>query len=153
MRMSEATDALDRDVRLCVYRRFLADGTPPSYAVAAEELGIGAEEAKASFGRLGAAHALVFHPGTLDVWMAEPLSAVPTDFRVETPSGAYFGNCIWDAFGVVAMLGGDGTVSTHCPCCADPMELRVVDSKLEPAAGVAHFAVPARRWWDDIGYT
>jgi Alkylmercury lyase len=150
--MTEAA-ALDRSVRLFVYRRFLADGTPPSCAVAAEELGIEVEEARASFRRLEDAHALVLHPETLDIWMANPLSAIATDFRVETPSGGYFGNCIWDAFGVVAMLGGEGTVATHCPCCNEPLELRVADAKLEPVDGVAHFAVPARRWWDDIGYT
>jgi hypothetical protein len=29
----------------------------------------------------------------------------------------------------------------------------VAGGSLEPAAGIAHFAVPARRWWDNIGYT
>ena len=151
--MSEATDALDRDVRLCVYRRFVQQGQPPTHEHVADELGVGAAEAQGSFRRLQAAHVLVLHPGTLDVWMANPLSAVPTDFRVETPSGGYFGNCVWDAFGVVAMLGAEGTISTHCPCCSEPMELWVVDGELRPVDGVAHFAVPARRWWDDIGFT
>jgi hypothetical protein len=25
--------------------------------------------------------------------------------------------------------------------------------ELQAAEGVAHFAVPARSWWDDVGYT
>jgi hypothetical protein len=33
------------------------------------------------------------------------------------------------------------------------MTLRVEGGALEPAEGVAHFGVPARRWWDNIGYT
>jgi hypothetical protein len=151
--MTGAADAFDREVRLRVYERFLADGEPPAPARVAEDVGVGAEEVEASFRRLGDDHALVFHRGTLDIRMANPLSAVPTDFRVETSRGGYFGNCIWDAFGVVAMLGGEGTVATHCPCCDEPMELRVRGWQLEPADGVAHFAVPARHWWDDIGYT
>jgi hypothetical protein len=85
--------------------------------------------------------------------MANPLSAFPTPFWVETPRGAFWGNCIWDAFGVVAMLGGDGTVSTLCLDCSEQMELRVEGFQLEPADGIAHFAVPARCWWDNIGYT
>ena len=151
--MSEAVLALDGEVRLCVYRRFLAEGLPPTYEQVASELGVNAADVAASFQRLEAAHALVLSPGTLDVWMANPLSAVETDFRVQTPRGAFFGNCIWDAFGVVAMLGDEGTISTHCPCCTEPIELRVDAGELAPAQGIAHFAVPARRWWDDIGYT
>jgi hypothetical protein len=96
---------------------------------------------------------LVFAPGTRNIWMANPLSAFPTPFRVETPRGEYWGSCIWDAFGVVAMLGGDGSVLTGCADCGEAMELRVAGGSLEPADGVAHFAVPARRWWDNIGYT
>jgi hypothetical protein len=146
-------EAVDRDVRLCVYRRFVGDGRPPGLGGLADELGLPPEEAEASFRRLEAGHVLVFAPGTLDVWMANPLSAVPTDFWVETPRGGFWGTCVWDGFGVVAMLGGDGVVFTHCPCCNDPMELRVSRSELQPVEGVAHFAVPARHWWDNIGYT
>ena len=151
--MSEGLDVLDRDVRVCVYEQFLAEGLPPTHPQVAEELGTAVEDVEASFRRLEAAHVLVLSPGTLDVWMANPLSAVPTDFRVETLRGMFFGNCVWDAFGVVAMLGDEGTISTHCPCCTEPMELRVEAGELAPARGVAHFAVPARRWWDDIGHT
>jgi len=149
----DASETVDRDVRLCVYRRFLKDGRPPSALDVADELGLSLEETEGSFRRLEAGHVLVFLPGTLDVWMANPLSAVPTGFWVETPHGDYWGSCVWDAFGIVAMLGGDGSVSTSCPDCDEPMELRVGGWELRPADGVAHFSVPARRWWDDIGFT
>ena len=92
-------------------------------------------------------------PGTTQVWMAAPLSAVPTAFRVETPRGEFWGNCIWDGLGVVSMLGGDGTVETHCPDCEEPMTLRVEHRDLVEGEGIAHFAVPAARWWDNIGFT
>ena len=89
---------------------------------------------------------LVLAPGTLNIWMAFPLSAYPTPFTVETSRGTYWGACIWDAFGIPAMLGEDALISTFCPDCTEPMELRVTDGELEPCEGVAHFAVPARRW-------
>ncbi len=85
--------------------------------------------------------------------MANPLSAVPTAFRVQTPRGEFWGNCIWDGLGVVSMLGGDGTVETHCPDCEEPMALRVEGRRLDDGEGIAHFAVPAARWWDNIGFT
>jgi Alkylmercury lyase len=148
-----ALSDLDREVRLCVYRRFLAEGRPPEYEQVAEELDVPVGEAEAAFRSLEAGNVLVFAPGTLNIWMANPLSSVPTDFWVETPRGGYWGSCVWDAFGVIAMLGGEGTISTSCPDCNESMEFRVEQSQLVEAEEVAHFAVPARRWWDNIGFT
>jgi hypothetical protein len=144
---------VDTRVRLQVYESFLADSYPPTIGETAELLGLPVAEVAASFDRLEAGHVLVFAPGTSNIWMANPLSAFPTAYWVETPRGAYWGTCIWDAFGIVAMLGGTGTVSTQCPDCGASMELAVEDGRLETHDGVAHFAVPARRWWDNIGYT
>ena len=145
--------ALDREVRLAVYRGFVDEGAPPAVAAVAQQLGQAEDAVEASFRRLEDAHVLVLAPGTANVWMAPPLSATPTSFRVETPRGSWWGNCVWDALGVPAMLGCDGTVSTFCPDCSQPMELRVEGGELRPAEGVAHFAVPARRWWENIGFT
>lgn len=149
----DATEVFDRDVRIFVYRHFLERCEPPTVAQTAEALGRSRGEVEAAFRRLEASHVLVFAPGTLNIWMANPLSAFPTSFRVATERGSWWGTCIWDAFGIPAMLGEDATISTSCPDCSEPLELRVANGSLQPAEGVAHFAVPARRWWDNIGYT
>jgi hypothetical protein len=146
-------ETLDRDVRLAVYRRFVDDGRPPSVADVAGAVGVGAEEVEAAFDRLEASRVLVFQPGTRDIWMANPLCAVPTGFRVRAARGEWWGTCVWDALGIPAMLGEDAVVSTSCPDCDEPFELRVEGGRLRPVEGVAHFAVPARRWWEDIGFT
>ena len=144
--------ALDARVRLHVFNSFVDDGRPPTHGETAAALGITDDEAGASYVRLSEGRVLVLAPGTLSIWMANPLSAYPTAFWVETPRGSYWGSCIWDAFGVVSMLGGTGTVRTHCADCGAPLEFHVEDGGLLPADGVAHFAVPARRWWENIGY-
>jgi hypothetical protein len=144
---------LNNRVRLAIYERFVEDAQPPTVAEVAAELGITVDEAEGAFRRLESARVIVLAPGTLNIWMANPLSAVPTPFHVETPRGTYWGNCIWDAFGVVAMLGGDGEVSTSCGDCGEPMTLAVEARRLAPAEGIAHFAVPAARWWENIGFT
>ena len=143
----------DNDVRLAVYRHFVDHGEPPSAADVGDTLGIGAEEAAAAFRRLADARVLVLSPGSLDIWMANPLCSVPTGFWVTTARGSWWGTCIWDALGIPAMLGTDGTVETACPDCFEPMELVVEDGALRPVEGVAHFAVPAARWWANIGFT
>jgi hypothetical protein len=144
----------DSDVRLHVYRTFVQDGRPPTTAETAEARGIPEPDAAGAYRRLAEGHVIVLEPGTLDVWMANPLSARPTGFRVRTADGrSYFGSCSWDGPGVLAMLGVDGTVSTVCHDCDEPLTMEVRGGELQPIDGVAHFAVPAAKWWEDIGHT
>ncbi|MEO6398165.1 MAG: organomercurial lyase, partial [Tepidiformaceae bacterium] len=103
--------------------------------------------------RLAANHVLVLEPGTDEVRMANPLSAVPTAFPVSVGARHYYGNCIWDALGSVAMLGGTGTVQSSCGCCNEALALEVTNLSLRPVEAVVHFAVPAAEWWDDIVHT
>jgi hypothetical protein len=144
---------VDRDVRLFVYRRFVDAGEPPTAEDVAEALGLTVDEAVAAFRRLEAARVLVLAPGTVRLWMANPLCAFPTTFWIATARGAWWGTCVWDALGIPAMLAEDATVSTLCADCSEPLELHVTGGSLRPTHAVAHFAVPARRWWDNIGYT
>jgi hypothetical protein len=90
--------------------------------------------------------------------MANPLSAVPTPFLVVTEQPQeprqWYGNCIWDALGVISMLQVDGKVVTSCGCCGEEMTVTVTGKKATPQPdGIVHFALPARRWWDDIVFT
>ncbi|MBA3551274.1 MAG: hypothetical protein H0W27_00180 [Actinobacteria bacterium] len=144
---------LDRDVRLFVYRFFLEAGRPPVPAETVAALGSTSALVEASLRRLGDDHALVLAPGTPYVWMANPLSALPTPFQVEADGRTWFGNCIWDALGIPAILKADGLVRSWCADCAAPMALEVSDGRLQRGVGVLHFAVPAASWWDDIGHT
>jgi hypothetical protein len=151
-RPSLGTDTVT-DVRLEVYRRFLADGEPPTVGDVAEGLGISRGAAEEAFRELEAGRVLVFEPGTLDIWMANPLCARPTGFRVTTGGGSWWGTCVWDAFGIAAMLGEDTTIATSDPATGEALELRVEGGELAAVEAVAHFSVPARHWWDDIGYS
>lgn len=147
-------DALQNQVRLHLYQRFVERGRPPTVAETAAEMGAAADDVAGAYRALAEGHVIVLEPGSLDVWMANPLSARPTPFPVETADGRrYFGNCAWDAPGVLAMLGSDGGVSTRCPDCGEALEMTIAGGSPEPTDAVAHFAVPAARWWEDIGYT
>ena len=144
---------LDNDVRLHVYQEFVEAGRPPSASETADALGVAVEDAEAAYGRLEEARVVVLAPGTLTIWMANPLSAVPTPFRAETERGSYWGNCAWDGLGVIAMLGGDGRLAASCGDCGEPLEFRVRGGELEPVDAVVHYVVPARRWWENIAFT
>ena len=147
------TAALDRDVRLAVSRTFIDEEAPPTVDELAAQLGTDTYSIEASLHRLEDAHMLTLVPGTSSVWMAFPFSAVPTPFEVRVGDRRYFGNCIWDALGISVCLHADATIDSSCPDCSEPLHLEVRDGSLLPAEGVIHFAVPAARWWEDIGAT
>jgi len=149
------TGSVDRDVRLAIYQTIIEDGVPPTAQELVAELGVPAQDVKSALHRLADAHALVLQPGrTSEIWMAAPFSAIPTSFDVSVGDQHYFANCIWDALGIPACLHTDARIDTSCPDCGDPMVLEVNDGALrEPANGVLHFAIPAAKWWEDIGAT
>ncbi|MEM7586715.1 MAG: organomercurial lyase [Acidobacteriota bacterium] len=137
-------------VRLFVFQHFVNAGSAPSRAQVAEQMGLSQEEVDGAFERLAEGKALVLQPASGEVLMAEPFSAVPTAFEVEVGDRSWWGNCIWDALGIPAALGRDGRVRTSCGDSGQAMELEVRDGELLPAEGVVHYAVPARRWWEDV---
>ena len=140
----------DIQVRAAVYDSTISRSRPATALELAGELGLPLDEVRASLERLASGKALVLQPESREVLMANPFSAVPTPFAVVTAERSYYGNCIWDALGVLAMLDCDGRVETSCACCGEAMSLSVQDRALQSAPGVVHFAIPARRWWEDI---
>ena len=143
---------VDTAARLEVYRFFVDHGRPPVPAELAESLETDQGSVEDSLRRLSEGHVLVLAPGTPYIWMANPFSALPTPFAVEVAERTWYGNCIWDAFGIVAMLGGTGTANTWCPDCRERMVVSIQDHRLLSGDGVVHFVVPAAHWWDDIGF-
>ena len=137
----------DRDVELRngIFAWFVEHGRVPSL----EE--VGADEP--ALQRLHDAHALVLEPGRAEIRMLNPFSTVPTAYRVEAGGRSWYGNCVWDAFGIPAALGVDGHISTTCSDCGEALEVDVVERRPRPSDLIAHILLPARRWWDDIVFT
>ncbi len=147
-------DQFDLHVRHAVYAHIVRTGGPPSLAETAVTMGWDEEGAAASLRRLHDAHALVLYPGTLDIWMANPFCFGSTPHRVIAAGRMWTGTCAWDALGIPAALQVDGLVESECACCGGELELEVVDGRLVRGGDIlVHFLVPARRWWDDIGFT
>jgi len=147
------TDGLDRDVRLFVLGETARTGSVPQARAVAAALGRSEADIAASLKRLAAAKVLILAPNEGHIWAANPFCAVPSGFRVVTADQSYWGICIWDALGVLAAVGRDGTVTAPCADCGDAMALEVRDDALVRSEGIVHFAVPARRWWDNIGFS
>ena len=115
---------------------------------------MGEHEVAAAYGRLHDAHALVLFPSTTEIWMANPFCFAPTPHRVRAGGRVWTGTCCWDALGIPAAFHSDGEISTECACCGEELRLAVEDGRVADGADVlCHVLVPARRWWDDIGFT
>ena len=126
--------------------RFAALLRAPTHEQLAEAAGIDPADVPAALQELHDQRLLVLRDG--QIRMANPFSAVPTDYVAVVNGRRHFGNCIWDALGIVAMLGGIGRVEKD--------DLRVecaVRRVSAPRDYVVHFLVPAAHWWDDIFFT
>jgi hypothetical protein len=55
--------------------------------------------------------------------------------------------------GVAAVARHEVRIEARCTDCGEPITLTADPSRALDAEGVVHFLVPARRWYDDIGFT
>ncbi|MGQ0571564.1 MAG: organomercurial lyase [Armatimonadota bacterium] len=147
------TEELDRAVRLQIFGRTAEIGQVPGVQDIADALGQPRALVEESLERLAAGRVIVLSPSATTIWMANPFSAVPTGFRVYANGRTYYGNCIWDALGIPAILGADAHLEAMCGDCGSDMGLEVQSGALARSEGIIHFGVPAARWWDNIGFT
>jgi alkylmercury lyase len=150
---NEALSSFDRAVRLLIYRQTIQTGRIPLAAETARRLRRSVPEIRGAHRRLAHRHALVLQENSNEILRAAPFWAVPTAFAVEVGKRSYWASCIWDALGIPAMLQKDARILTGCGCCDLPLVLQVRNGALARAHGVIHFAVPARRWYDNIVFT
>jgi hypothetical protein len=146
-------DALLRDIRLYIYAQMIATSAAPSAADTARALSCSLDEAEAGYRALADAHIIVLRPCSTTVWMAMPFSNMPTAHTVIAGGRAYYAPCAWDAFGIPAALGLDARIFTTCADCGGALERKVSAGAITETRGLVHFALPARRWWDDVGFT
>ena len=144
----------DTEVKLAIYRVTAETGSVPGSHEVAKATNINEAEVRASFARLHSKRLVVPEPGDPSrIRMAPPFSGVPTPFPVEANGKRYYANCVWDAFGVAAALHADAVIPAADGYSAEPLRLEVKNGQPVPQPYVAHFAVPAAHWWDDIVFT
>jgi hypothetical protein len=145
-------DRLDLDVRHHIYDACMRSGAPPHASEVATTQGVSVDDVLASFRRLADGRVVVLQRDGGEILMANPFSAVPTPFVVEAGDLFTYGNCIWDALGIPAMLGRDAKITASCADCGTAAEVVVKDGQVL-GEGLVHFAIPAAKWWNDIVFT
>jgi hypothetical protein len=123
-----AVDERDLQQRRAIFEHFAATGAPGEHGDARS---------------LAEQHVVVLDDSGAIV-MAHPFAAHHDGARVDAQGRTWWGNCAWDAFGIVAALKLQGAKIT-----AQGITLDADD----PADALFGVLVPARHWWDDIGFT
>lgn len=144
-------NAFERLIRARVTQAVRDTSVAPSVGELASELGVDEARVREALKALAEEHLLVLRPGTEQVWMASPFSAIPSDFVVRIGERSWFANCVWDGLSVLALLG-DGTLETHSPQTGELLTFAVRDGDVR-GEGIVHFLVPAACFWNDIGFT
>ena len=147
-------EELDNRIKLAIYRITAESGSIPNATQVAPQVNLSEPEVLEAFGQLHKKRLLVPEPGDpTRIRMASPFSGVPTSFPVDALGHRYFANCVWDAYGVAAALHADAVIPAHDGFSGEPLTLEVRDNRPILQPYVAHFAVPAAKWWDDIVFT
>lgn len=151
--LPEVSDELATAVRVKLFRTALETGRVPQAPELSRALGRSESQVRAALRRLAAARVVMLAPNDGEIWAANPFCAVPSGFRVAALGHVYWGICIWDALGIAAALDAATDITASCGDCGAPMRLEVRNRRLSHSEGVVHFGVPARQWWDNIGFT
>lgn len=120
----------------------------------AELLGATVAETQAAFRRLHDAHQILLDDAG-GIRMANPLAGQATDYSVFLSEELrLWANCAWDALGVSAMLDRDAHMVAKHPISGEALHFAVEKSELRaPKSWLVHFALPVRRWYDDLIHT
>lgn len=143
-------NAFDWSVRNHIYATILTRGVPPTCDAVAAEFGVSPNRVREAYERLNERHALFLTPGTHDIRMAHPFSGIPTPFRVYANGRDYWANCAWDALGIPTALHAGARIEAETADDGKPIHLAVADGRVTGWHGVVHFALPFRRWYDDL---
>ena len=145
---------LDTKVKLAIYEITAESGHIPNSAEVSRKIDIGEAEVVGSFGRLHAKRLLLPEPGAPNrIRMAPPFSGIPTKFPVEANGKNYYANCVWDAYGIAAALHSDAISRASDGHTGEPLTLEIKNGEVVLKSYVAHFAVPAAHWWDNLIFT
>ncbi|HSG07351.1 MAG TPA: organomercurial lyase [Longimicrobiales bacterium] len=140
-------------LRTEIYRHVAETTEAPSLEALAAWAGRTHTDVLEALDALEANHHIALLPDRTGIWMANPFSATPTAFPVDTPRGLFWANCAWDALGVPAILGVDGWTETRCAGSGEPISFGVRGGERQGDDGLIHLVVPPRHAWDDIGFT
>jgi hypothetical protein len=136
----------DRSIRATIYSLFAAGSDRVDVGNVASAGDWGESDVALSFQSLADEHRIALVEDGNRVWMAHPFSGVPTAYRAVSGERSWFANCAWDSLAILSMLGDGEAVGEG------GLVWKVRQGVVAPD-GLVRLVVPARHFWDDIGFT
>jgi hypothetical protein len=148
------SDDLDSTaLRIFVYDQIVANGKLPTLEDIGANFGTTAALARDALANLKIGKTILVDSRSGEIWMAGPFSANETNYRAVLRDRTWWANCAWDMLGIPMILKERVRVYASCTDSVAPMTIEC-DPATPPADdAVVHFLVPARRWYEDIGFT
>ena len=145
---------LETKVKLAIYAITAETGRVPNSSEVADRIDVEEQVVVEAFKSLHGKRLLFPELGDpTRIRMAPPFSGIPTKFPVEANGKQYYANCVWDAFGIAAALHCDAISHASDGHTREPLTLEIKNGAPVSKPYIAHFAVPAAHWWDDLVFT
>ena len=134
-----------------IIRGLLLEGACPENSELARRLGVVPSTLESLMVEAAEGHALVLHPHVAEPWVVHPFSLTPTLHWVEGRDHSWWAPCIWCAFGVAALAGGEVSVHTRIAAERDATVIPVRDGEPQSHEELCvHFAIPPVRAWENV---
>ena len=144
----------DWQIRTHIYADWVNQGQPPTLSNLATKFESTAEDIQQALERLDAAHHIFLDPDSRQIRMANPLSAIETDYRVKVGKHWLFANCAWDTLGIAAMTGDAVTIEATLAISRELITYQVKSGELiAPTGLLVHFSLPVNQWYDNLIHT
>jgi hypothetical protein len=140
-------------LRVFVYQSLIARAHVLTASDVAAHFGVTRDDAIEAIRGADIGKILLPDPRTGEIWMAGPFSARPTAYQVTAGDRRWWANCAWDMLGVAALVAAPVDISARCTDCGDGIAFQLAPDDDRVPQAVVHFLVPARRWYEDIGFT
>jgi hypothetical protein len=141
------------DLCIFAYDHLVVTGLPPTLEEISAHFGTTRCDAQRDLAALKIGKTILVHPESGEIWMAGPFASTKTDYEVVSGDRTYYANCAWDMLGIPMILNAPAQVHTKCTDCGSPMTIECDPSHPPAENAVVHFLVPARHWYEDIGFT
>ena len=141
------------ELRIHIYDVLLDRGSPPRVAELAREFSVTDKAARDAIADLKIGKTVLPHPRTGEIWMAGPFAGEETGYRVSGKRATWFANCAWDMLGVAMIAREWVSIDARCGDCDEPIRVSTDHESPLRENLVVHFLLPARQWYDDVGFT
>lgn len=132
-------------------RGLLENSACPANSELAVRLGVPISQVHELLRALSDVHGVVLHPHACEPWVVHPFSVTPTSNWIAGRQRGWWAPCIWCAFGVAALSGGEVRIHTRFGGEIELLIIPVTDGHPVGHEDIwVHFAIPPARAWQNV---